>query len=364
MRKILTVVGARPQFIKASALSNALRAEAELTELIVHTGQHYDDNMSAVFFAELGLPAPAYHLGISGGRHGEMTAEMLKQLEQVFLKENADLVLVYGDTNSTLAGALAASKLHIPIAHVEAGLRSFNKQMPEELNRILTDHCSSLLFTPTDVATQNLINEGFQPSQITQVGDVMLDVAVLSKAKASEQVSTALLKSLGLASGDFFLSTIHRQENTDDGIRFKAIFEGLNLVAQSKKVVLPLHPRTKARLKQFELQYLLQDLLIVPPLSYLEMVALESHSSLIITDSGGVQKEAFFHRVPCLTLRDETEWIELVEAQWNKLVTPVDPQVICDEALMMHGTKGEQISPYGKGQASDLIVKGIKELLA
>ena len=364
MRKILTVVGARPQFIKASALSNALRAEPELTELLVHTGQHYDDNMSAVFFEELGLPAPAYHLGISGGRHGEMTAEMLKQLEQVFLKENADLVLVYGDTNSTLAGALAASKLHIPIAHVEAGLRSFNKQMPEELNRILTDHCSSLLFTPTNVATQNLLHEGFQPSQIPQVGDVMLDVAVLSKVKASEQVSTALLKSLGLTSGDFFLSTIHRQENTDNIIRLKAIFEGLNLLAQSKKVVLPLHPRTKARLKQFELQYLLKGLLVVPPLSYLEMVALESHSSLIITDSGGVRKEAFFHRVPCLTLRDETEWIELVEAQWNRLVKPVDPQMICDEALMMQGTKGAQISPYGKGQASDLIVKGIKELLA
>ena len=320
--------------------------------------------MSAVFFDELGLPAPAYHLGISGGRHGEMTADMLKELEQVFLEEDADLVLVYGDTNSTLAGALAASKLHIPIAHVEAGLRSFNKQMPEEINRILTDHCSSLLFTPTDVASQNLLHEGFTSSQITQVGDVMLDVALLSKERASQQVSTELLQKLGLKSKDFFLSTIHRQENTDEVTRLKVIFEGLSLVAQSKKIVLPLHPRTKARLEQFDLQHLLEKIQIVPPLSYLEMVALESNASLVITDSGGVQKEAFFHEVPCLTLRDETEWIELVDAGWNRLLKPKDPQEIYETALMMQNTKGLDISPYGHGQTSALIVEGIKKLLA
>ncbi len=364
MKKILTVVGARPQFIKASALSHALATEVELNEILVHTGQHYDENMSAVFFDELGIPKPAYHLGISGGRHGEMTAEMIKQLEQVFLKESPDLVLVYGDTNSTLAAALAAAKLHIPIAHVEAGLRSFNKRMPEELNRILTDHCASLLFTPTDVASQNLLHEGFEQNQITQVGDVMLDVALLSKERAQQQVSTQLLNTLDLQHKDYFLTTIHRQENTDDVNRLKAIFEGLSLIAQSKKVVLPLHPRTKARLAQFALNQLLDDLLVIPPLSYLEMVALECHASLIITDSGGVQKEAFFHQVPCLTLRDETEWVELVEAEWNTLLKPSHAQEIYEVAMIKQGSQGKPISPYGQGQASQLIVQGIKTLFA
>jgi UDP-GlcNAc3NAcA epimerase len=273
-------------------------------------------------------------------------------------------VLVYGDTNSTLAAALAASKIHIPIAHVEAGLRSFNKRMPEELNRILTGHCSSLLFTPTDIASQNLLNEGFTQNQITQVGDVMLDVALLSKERAQQQVSAQLLQSIDLKDEIYFLTTIHRQENTDDANRLKAIFEGLNLIAQNRQVVLPLHPRTKARLAQFALNHLLDDLLVIPPLSYLEMVALECHAALIITDSGGIQKEAFFHQIPCLTLRDETEWIELVEGEWNTLLKPSNAQEIYEVAMTKQGSQGKPISPYGQGQASQLIVQGIKTLLS
>lgn len=362
MKKILTVVGARPQFIKASALSKALADEAQLNELLVHTGQHFDENMSAVFFDELDLPKPAYHLGISGGSHGAMTGEMLKQIEPILMAEQPDFVLVYGDTNSTLAGALAAAKLNLPIAHIEAGLRSFNKRMPEELNRILTDQCASLLFTPTQVASQNLLNEGFDSSRIKQVGDIMFDVAIHAKVKAQDQVIPQLFSQLKLGEA-FILATIHRQENTDDEQRLKVIFEGLNQLAQTQQVVLPLHPRTQARLERFKLTHLLKDIKLTEPLSYLEMVALESRAALIITDSGGVQKEAFFHQVPCLTLRNETEWTELVVSGWNHLLPPRSAEEISKTALKLLNTQGQPIQPYGQGQTAQQILEVLKREL-
>ena len=357
---IFTVVGARPQFIKASALSRVILKSSALDEVIIHTGQHYDDNMSAVFFDELGIPKPQYNLGVAGGTHGQMTAEMLTKLEEVMLIERPDVVLVYGDTNSTLAAALAAAKLNIPIAHVEAGLRSFNRAMPEETNRVLTDHCSDLLFTPTSAATNQLIKEGISGDRIIEVGDIMLDVALHTRSSLSSlSAPLPLLAKLQVNDRPFVLSTIHRQENTDDQNRLRAIFEGLNALSEHYPVVLPLHPRTKKRLTEHGLDHLLETLKLTAPLGYREMVALESSAALIVTDSGGVQKEAFFHHTPCLTLRDETEWIELIEGGWNRLLTPSDPQDICETALNTLGLVGEAIQPYGQGDAAEKISAGL-----
>lgn len=350
MKKILTVIGARPQFIKAAAVSREIIATEGLNEILVHTGQHYDANMSDIFFQEMGIPAPAHHLDVSGGPHGQMTGRMLERLETAMQEEAPDAVLVYGDTNSTLAGALAAAKLHIPIAHVEAGLRSFNRRMPEEVNRVLTDHCASLLLTPTDIATRNLTDEGLSADRIVQVGDVMYDAALFFGGIAAKQ-SDALDRS-GLTEGGYVLATIHRQENTDDPARLAAIFEGLAEIARDMPVVLPLHPRTKSRLDGAGLAHLTEGLRVVAPMGYLDMVAHERSAAVIVTDSGGVQKEAFFYGVPCVTLRDETEWVELVEAGWNRLIPPLEATTVTRAVLAAVGTKGHDVAPYGTGDAS------------
>lgn len=355
MIKILTVLGARPQFIKAAAASRAIRDASGIVEVIAHTGQHHDAVMSDIFFTDLRIPAPAYHLGVAGGGHGEMTGRMLAAVDEVIRIERPDWVLVYGDTNSTLAGALAAAKLHVPVAHVEAGLRSFNRCMPEETNRVLTDHCSELLFTPTPAATANLRNEGLPDWRIDQVGDVMYDTALMFGDLAMRRGAGP--ESLGLAPMGYVLATIHRQENTDDRARLTAIIDGLAEVAKSMPVLLPLHPRTRKQIDAFGVGCLLGDVRVVEPLGYLEMVSLQRNAAAIATDSGGVQKEAFFHRVPCITLRDETEWTELVDAGWNRLVVPSDRRLIADTIMAAIGSSGASIKPYGNGDAAQRIVK-------
>lgn len=354
--KIVTVLGARPQFIKASVVSHAIAQSASLAEVVVHTGQHFDSNMSDVFFSELGMAKPAYHLDIHGGTHGAMTGRMLAEVERVLLAEKPDVVLVFGDTNSTLAGALAAVKLHIPVAHVEAGLRSFNMAMPEEVNRILTDRISHWLFTPTDVAAQHLVHEGFTACQIIPVGDVMYDVALHHGSRVTAE--GGLLQRLGLKPKNYLLATIHRAENTDHPERLVAIVDALEAIAESLPVVWPLHPRTRAVLQQAgRLDKLSRCLTLIDPVGYLDMVQLEKYAALIATDSGGVQKEAFFYQVPCVTLRDETEWVELVEAGWNRLVPPTDAQSLRQAISAALGSSGKPFKPYGNGHAAQLIVQ-------
>ena len=314
MSKVVSVVGARPQFVKAAPVSKALQ-QAGHVERLVHTGQHYDANMSAVFFSELGLPAPAHHLGIGSGSHGAQTGAMLEAIERVLMSEQPDWVLVYGDTNSTLAGALAAAKLHVPVAHVEAGLRSFNRRMPEEINRVLVDHLSALLFAPSQVARDNLAAEGLHKG-VEIVGDVM--VGAVEMAAGISRPRHDWLKRWGVDAGKYLLATIHRAENTDDVGRLRRIVDVLEALDES--VILPLHPRTRKVLGAFagsasKVRY-------IDPVGYLDMVCLECHARMILTDSGGVQKEAYWLGVPCLTLRDETEWVETVEAGWNRLVSP------------------------------------------
>jgi UDP-GlcNAc3NAcA epimerase len=354
MARILTVVGARPQFIKAAAVSRQLAAVPGMSECMVHTGQHHDANMSAVFFAELGIRNPDYQLEIAGLGHGAMTGRMLEALEGVMLSERPAAVLVYGDTNSTLAGALAATKLHIPVAHVEAGLRSFNRAMPEEINRILTDHCSTILFTPTATATQNLRAEGVPTSRLDEVGDVMFDAALYFGDRADDRTTR---RDHNVEDKPYVLATVHRQENTDDRDRLQAILGGLQCVSRELPVILPLHPRTRKQIAAFGLNDLLQGIRLTEPLGYLEMVALEKSAAVIATDSGGVQKEAFFYRVPCLTLRDETEWTELVEAGWNRLMPPEDPARIARAIVDAIGCIGADVAPYGDGQTAERIVE-------
>ncbi len=314
--KIVTIIGARPQFIKAATVSRALQSYNSVNEVIIHTGQHYDANMSQVFFDELDIPHPQYNLGIGGGTHGQNTGRMIEQIEAALLHEQPDWVMVYGDTDSTLAGALAGVKLHIPVAHVEAGLRSFNRNMPEEINRVLTDHAADLLFTPTETGTRNLADEGIAGDKVQQVGDVMYD-AVLYYGEIAEQRSR-ILDVLGIEPKDYFLATIHRAENTDDQTRMKNILAGFANLPQG--IILPLHPRTRKQLINFDLA-LPSNVRAIDPVGYLDMVMLEKNAALIATDSGGVQKEAYFHKVPCVTLRDETEWVELIEVGANCLVS-------------------------------------------
>lgn len=353
-RKILTIVGARPQFIKAAAVSRTLRSafEDQLEELIVHTGQHFDENMSKVFFDELEIPAPHVHLAISGGGHGAMTGRMLEAIEGVLLKERPDWVLVYGDTNSTLAGALAAAKLNIPVAHVEAGLRSFNMRMPEEVNRILTDRVSTLLLCPTSTAVEHLASEGLTRG-VHLVGDVMYDASLFYGSLAIER--STVLKQLQLPQRGYVLTTCHRAENTDDPVRLRQIVDALVDISEDMPVVLPLHPRTRHQLEVAGLQAGLAKLRVVEPLSYLDMVALEQAAAVIMTDSGGVQKEAYFYRVPCITFRDETEWVETVTLGWNRLTGASKNQilsayqsVLASPPLMAAGDS----NPYGTGDAS------------
>ena len=354
MKRFLTVIGARPQFIKASVVSKAVEQSAELQEIVVHTGQHFDVNMSDVFFAELGMRPPEHHLGIGGGRHGEMTGRMLSGIEEILIAEKPDGVLVYGDTNSTLAGALAAAKLHIPVAHVEAGLRSFNLRMPEEINRILTDRVSRWLFTPTATASTHLRTEGIPEEQIIEVGDVMYEVALAHGGRV--QADERVMKRMNLPPKSYVLVTVHRAENTDDPTRLTVIVDALKRVADSLPVIWPLHPRTRRSLKKSgNLPIDVQNLHLIEPAGYLDMVQLEKYASVIATDSGGVQKEAFFHGVPCVTLRDETEWVELVEAGWNRLAPPDEPDQLAKTIITAIDGYGADISPYGNGSASGKI---------
>ena len=352
--KIVSVIGARPQFIKAAVVSRALKLKGNITEVLIHTGQHFDSNMSDVFFEEMGIPRPRYNLGIGGGFHGAMTGAQLTETERLLLKEQPDWVLVYGDTNSTLAGALAAAKLQIPLAHVEAGLRSFNRAMPEEINRVLTDHISTLLFAPTEAAMQNLAHEGIEPPRCFLVGDVMFDAVCVFGDLASQKSS--VLESLGLTAGNFVLSTVHRAENTDDLDRLKVILSALETISETLRVVWPMHPRTRKQIETHRLACNLRSgVCLIDPLGYLDMLMLERNAALIATDSGGVQKEAFFCSVPCVTLRNETEWVELVETGWNRLAPPTDSAQVVSAMLGALGTKGQNIKPYGDGDAGNRI---------
>jgi UDP-GlcNAc3NAcA epimerase len=328
--RLATVVGARPQFVKAAAVSRALIDRGRIEEILIHTGQHYDANMSDVFFDELRIPPPKHHLGIGSGGHGLQTGRMLEAIEKVLIEEKPDWLLIYGDTNSTIAGALAAAKLHVPVAHVEAGLRSFNRRMPEEINRIASDHLSDLLLPPTQTAVDNLAREGIVGDKVRLVGDVMYDVAVASRAQAAALPGG--LARWNLVSKNFALATIHRAENTDDPKRLAAVVGGMVEIARDLPVMLPVHPRTRAALTKHGAlpNPLPAGLRLIDPVGYLEMVLLEMHAQVIVTDSGGVQKEAFFHGVPCVTLRDETEWVELVEAGWNRLAPPTSVAAVAN----------------------------------
>lgn len=353
--KIVTVVGARPQFVKAAAFSRVAAARPGVTEVLVHTGQHYDEKMSGVFFTELGMAEPAYNLGIAGGSHGAMTGRMLEAIEPVLVKEAPDWLLVYGDTNSTLAAVLAASKLHVPVAHVEAGLRSFNMRMPEEVNRIVADRLSQALFCPTTAAVENLAREGIT-SGVHLVGDVMFDAA-LHFADLATARAPALLESLGVQAGGYILATCHRAENVDTPENLRGIVDGLIAASKHSPVILPLHPRTAEMIKRLGIT-VPSSVRVIEPVSYLEMVALEKRARLIVTDSGGVQKEAFFYGVPCVTAREETEWVETVDSSWNILVG-ANPQRMA-AAITAHQTASRStITPYGTGDASAKILAAL-----
>jgi UDP-GlcNAc3NAcA epimerase len=376
--KLVNIVGARPQFIKASAISRAIRLyfSDRIAETIVHTGQHYDKELSDVFFDELEIHKPDYNLGVGSARHGRQTSMMITGIEEVVLNEKPDCVLLYGDTNSTLAGAIAAAKLHFPVVHIEAGLRSFNKTMPEELNRIMSDHASTLLFAPTNAAFKNLMREGFKPEnsppytidnpKIYLTGDIMYDNALFF-AELAEKKKASLLEGLSVEKDNFILVTIHREINTDDISRLEKILNTLKTLAEVNAItfVMPLHPRTSISLKT-KLQTLYVDLSnckyirIIPPVSYLEMILLEKNSKMIITDSGGVQKESHFFKKPCLVLRAETEWVELVTNKTAVLVD-ADPEMIRNEFERLSGCESHLEYPgfYGNGKTAEFILNEI-----
>ncbi|MEO9347261.1 non-hydrolyzing UDP-N-acetylglucosamine 2-epimerase [Acinetobacter radioresistens] len=348
--KILTVIGARPQFIKASVVSAAIKNTAGLSEEIIHTGQHFDTNMSNIFFDQLGIPKPHYQLDINSGSHGSMTGRMLEAIEKICLESKPDRLMVYGDTNSTLAGALAASKLHIPVAHIEAGLRSFNMRMPEEINRILTDQVSDILFCPTKTAIRNLKNEGFEskPVQVLNVGDVMQDSSMFFADRAIKDEALR-----DIPDSNFIVATLHRAENTDDPVRLKAIVEALNYIHQHiLPVVLPLHPRTQKVVKSLGLSL---DMAVLEPVGYLEMIWLLKHCNAVVSDSGGVQKEAFFFKKPCITMRDQTEWVELIDNGVNVLAGADTQKIIEFTQAMLNKTIEDPFNLYGGGQASQNI---------
>jgi len=353
MKKIITVVGARPQFIKAATLSRQFQLLG-VEELMIHTGQHFDANMSDVFFDEMEIPKPAFQLDIHGLTHGAMTGRMLEGIEAVLLQEKPDGVLVYGDTNSTLAGALAASKLHIPLIHVEAGLRSYNMDMPEEINRILTDRISNVLFCPTDAAVNNLKREGFEnmPVQIIKNGDVMQDAAIYYAAKAEEK--SEILDKIGVSK--FVLGTIHRQENTDSTENLKNIIAGLNEINRQTPVVVPIHPRTRNILTQ---QNIIPEFKLIDPVGYFDMIMLLKSCQLVITDSGGVQKEAFFFGKHCITLREQTEWIELVDNGFNILVGSDAEKLKVAFGFLSSKDSDFNLDLYGKGHAAEIAANEI-----
>ncbi len=317
MKKIITILGARPQFVKAAVLSRVIAKHNKIEEVIVHTGQHYDKDMSDIFFTEMEIPKPKYNLDINGLGHGAMTGQMLEKVEKILLDEQPNAVVIYGDTNSTIAGALAAKKMDIKVIHIEAGLRSFNMKMPEEINRILTDRISDLLLCPTDTAIENLNKEGFSnlDSRVVNCGDIMKDAVEFYGKTSSEKSS--IIKDLSLEENEFILTTIHRQENTDNLDKLKAVFEGLEQLNKQCKVVLPLHPRTKNVLEKHNLSY---DITTIPPVGYFDMLELLKHCKMVVSDSGGLQKEAYFNKKHCIIVRDETEWIELVENGFAKIV--------------------------------------------
>lgn len=355
--KILTVIGARPQFIKAVALSRAIGRADGVEEVLLHTGQHYDDNMSAVFFRELGLAEPKYRFDLGGGMHGLMTGRQLAAIEDALMVEKPDICLVYGDTNSTLAGALAAVKLRIPVAHVEAGLRSFNRRMPEEINRVVSDHVATWLFAPTQTAVNNLAKEGIDGGKVHLVGDVMYDVARLVIDDPS--LRTNIADRLGVAGREYVVSTLHRQETTEDPARLTAILEALSQLAGRMPVVLPMHPRIRNAIAGMQqAKKPVSALIVTDPLGFFDMATLLAGARLAVTDSGGLQKEAFFHHVPCVTVRDETEWVELVYLGWNRLPSSLTVAGICnviEEALS--GVAEVGATPFGDGSAAEKILE-------
>lgn len=357
MHRIVSVVGARPQFIKAAPVSRVLKKTMQ--EILIHTGQHYDENMSQIFFDELGLSRPDYDLEVGSGSHGYQTGLMLERIEEVLLKENPQLVLVYGDTNSTLAGALAAVKLHIPVAHIEAGLRSYNQSMPEEINRVLTDRCSDLLFCPTCTALQNLVKENIHDG-VHNTGDVMYDAALLFSDVA--RTKSDILSRYDLKPKHYCLCTVHRADNTDKKKNIESIIEALLQI--DGLVLFPVHPRTHIVLKEYGLVRSIQKsdhIKLVDPVGFLDMIILEKNAKMILTDSGGMQKEAYFYQVACVTLREETEWIETVEEGWNVLVG-TDPEKII-HAVRTFKPSVTQKHPYGNGKASENIKKVIEKHL-
>ena len=362
--KLISIVGARPQFIKAAPVSRAIEQHnldnhgPQITEILVHTGQHYDYKMSQVFFDQLEILPPRYNLGVGSGNHGQMTGAMLAKIETVLLKERPDWVLVHGDTNSTVAGAMAAVKLHIPVAHVEAGLRSFNRRMPEEINRVLTDHISIILFCPTDTAVINLKKEGITKG-VFNVGDVMYDAFLANKNLAHQK--SGILSDLELKPKSYCLATVHRQENTEDPRRLLNIFTAFEELSSADcPFIILLHPRTRKALQRHKGKLLLSPhVRLLSPASYLDMIALEVHARVILTDSGGVQKEAYFARVPCVTLRDETEWIETIEAGWNHLGGADCRQIADAFEKAINSFPLEQAGLYGDGKASHLLLRNL-----
>jgi UDP-GlcNAc3NAcA epimerase len=354
MQKIVTVIGARPQFIKAAAVSRSISGVEGLQEVILHTGQHFDDNMSKVFFDQMSIPRPAYNLGVHSMDHGAMTGAMLAGIEEILKSERPDLVLVYGDTNSTLSGALAASKMGIPVAHVEAGLRSFNMAMPEEINRIVTDRLSTWLFCPTKTAVHNLITEGYKNfgKHVHLTGDVMYDAMLIYRHVAHAPSDIQLPTS-------YVLATIHRAENTDDPVRLRAVVESLNAIADSSAVVLPLHPRTRRYMKAGDLPALNHGIIVTAPLGYLEMIYLLEHCNMVVTDSGGLQKEAYFFGKPCITVREETEWTELVEAGCNTICGSNKERILQAFKQYSDSTVIFPAGLYGNGNASEQIVQAL-----
>ena len=373
--KLVTIIGARPQIIKAAALSRAIRSQYadRIQEVIVHTGQHYDDNMSQVFFDELQIPRPDYNLHVGSASHGVQTARMTEGIEAILIKEQPDFVVLYGDTNSTLAGAVAAAKIHVPIIHIEAGLRSFNKSMPEEINRIVCDHCSTLLFTPTKAGMENLKREGFPMNnngpytidnpKVYHCGDIMYDNS-LHFADIAEQ-KTDIIQRLELDGKPFVLATIHRDTNTDQPERLSAIFDALIELSKENQIVLPLHPRTAKLLKtnlsneKQSLVFNCPNIKLIPPVSFLEMIALERHAQLVMTDSGGVQKEAYFFKKPCIILRPETEWVEIVQTG-NAILADAD-----EGRIMQVWTHFKECPPtafpeiFGDGHAAEFMLDKI-----
>ena len=359
MKKIVTILGARPQFVKAAVLSRVIQEHKNIEEIVVHTGQHFDANMSDIFFSQMEIPRPKYNLDINSLGHGAMTGQMLEKIESILKDEQPDAVVVYGDTNSTIAGALAAKKMHIKVVHIEAGLRSYNMKMPEEINRIMTDRISDLLCCPTDSAIKNLSSEGFDHFQIRieQSGDIMKDAVEYYSQTSAEK--TSIIKDLNLTTGKFVLATIHRQENTDDTPTLSSIFQALENIHQEEVVVLPLHPRTRNKLQEYQLQ---PNILLIDPVGYFEMLELLKNCSLVVTDSGGLQKEAFFNKKHCIIVREETEWVELVNNNFAAVVGSDQDKIATAYQQFKSATSDFSIELYGNN-VGDKIHTSICELI-